>query len=65
MTLLLSESEARELDIALEIYLDQLHREVAHTDKREYKAALKSRLTALEAVKQRLDGLMPQLPAEA
>jgi hypothetical protein len=59
----LSESEASELDTALGIYLDQLRREVAHTDLREYKKDLKARQSHLEAVKLRLEALVSQVAA--
>jgi hypothetical protein len=65
MMLLLSETEARELGTALVIYLDQLQREVMHTDDRDFKKDLKSRLEHLEDVKSRLEALVAQIPAEA
>ena len=58
MMLNLTDEEARDLDTALLIYLDELQREVLHTDRRELRHDLRERLERLEGIKARLDALV-------
>lgn len=60
MFLLLNDIEARELGVALSIYLEELKNELVHTEMRDYKKDLKARLGNLEQVQMRLTTMLEE-----
>jgi len=60
MYLLLHDIEARELDVALSIYLEELKNELVHTEMRAYKNDLKARLGHLEQIQMRLTAMLEE-----
>lgn len=60
MFLLLNDIEARELGVALNIYIEELKNELVHTEMRDYKKDLKTRLGHLEQVQMRLATMLEE-----
>ena len=56
-TLSLTEEEARELKLALDVRLHSLRVELTFTDLHDYRAFLRGRLDRLEAIAARLDAV--------
>jgi hypothetical protein len=54
--LALTGQERNELRLALRIYVTDLHMEIAHTDRYEFREELKARRAVLEEVLRRLGG---------
>jgi LPS O-antigen subunit length determinant protein (WzzB/FepE family) len=55
-TLALTAQERNELRLALRTYVTDLHMEIAHTDRYEFREELKARRAVLEEVLRRLGG---------
>ena len=55
-TLVLTAQERNELRLALRTYVTDLHMEIAHTDRYEFREELKARRAVLEEVLRRLGG---------
>jgi hypothetical protein len=65
MVLELSEQQLRDLDEVLAAALRELYDEVARTDHRPYRDALRARLERLEAVSRQVQGLLARSDAYA
>lgn len=57
----LSEEEAKALSNTLELYLSHLRVEIAHTDRREFREALKRREAVLQSAANRLKDVVGQV----
>lgn len=57
MQLQLSKDEVRDLKLALDVRVRELHEELVHTDDRDYRKSLRDELDRLE----RLDGKLSEL----